>query len=156
MTTTTSATLRQWRQVSSLPLGAWIFSRLAGLKVPYAGTIRARIVEVDRGRALVRLRERRGVRNHLGSIHAVALVNLAEMTANLALMSLQPDGGRWIVTGIDANYGKKARGVVEASCQIQGDVDWSTASDLEGLCTVRDEAGDVVVELRPRWRIGPA
>lgn len=151
----TAPILRQWRAISRLPIGPWLFSRLAGWTVPYAATIRARVVELEPGKARAQMRDRRRVRNHLKSIHAVALVNLAEMTANLALMALQPKDGRWIITGIEADYVKKARGRVEASCEIDGDVDWSTDQEIVGRCVVRDETGDVVVEFRPKWKIGP-
>lgn len=147
--------LRQWRRLSALPLGRRLFSRLIGVTVPYAGSIGAQILDLDPGRARARLADRRRVRNHLRSIHAAALTCLAELTANLALMSRQPaKGTRWIVTGFDTRYLKKARGPITASCEIAA-LDWNESRDIEGHVELRDAAGDIVMTATPRWKIGP-
>jgi len=70
--------------------GLWLMSRLAGFFVPYTGSIKADIVELGLGYAAVRLPDRRRVRNQLRAIHGLALGNLGELTAALALMSRPP------------------------------------------------------------------
>ena len=146
--------LRKWRQASALPGGRFFFSLAVGLTVPYARTIRPQVLDLAPGWAQVSIRDRRRVRNHLRSIHAIALVNLGEMTANLALSALQPKNGRWIVTGVEADYSKKARGTITAESRVEA-LDWSRPLDTLGECILRDEAGDVVTVVRPRWRLGP-
>lgn len=153
--TAQSSVLRQWRRFNALPLGRHMFNRLVGFTVPYAASIRPDILTIEHGLARARIHDRRFVRNHLRSIHAVALINLAEMTGNLAVMSLQPRDGRWIVTGLDTEFVKKARGPITAECRI-GTLDWSKSQDVDGEVALRDQAGDVVMIARPRWRIGPA
>lgn len=148
-------TLRQWRRFNALPLGRRLFNRLVGFTVPYAASIRPDVLSIEPGLARVRILDRRRVRNHLRSIHAVALINLAEMTANLAMMSTQPRNGRWIVTGLDTEFVKKARGAITAECRI-APLDWSAAQDVGGYVELRDLAGDVVMTARPRWKTGPA
>jgi acyl-coenzyme A thioesterase PaaI-like protein len=149
-------TLLRWNRLSRLPFGRALYSRLIGFVVPYSGSIGAEVLALQPGRAEIRMADRRRLRNHLRSLHAVALTNLAEMTGNLALMSRQPaKGARWIVTGFDSTYLKKARGPVTASCAVD-DLDWSEARDVEGRIELRDTAGDLVMIGRPRWKIGPA
>jgi acyl-coenzyme A thioesterase PaaI-like protein len=148
--------LRQWGSFSRLPFGRRLFNLLVGITVPYAGSIAPEVAELTPGQARVRMADRRRVRNHLRSLHAVALTNLAELTGNLALMSRQPARGtRWIVTGFDSEYVKKARGTITAECTLPP-LDWSQAQDLAGRVELRDAAGDLVMIARPRWRIGPA
>jgi acyl-coenzyme A thioesterase PaaI-like protein len=148
--------LKQWRGLGRLPFGRRLFSFLIGFTVPYAGTIAPEVVALTPGHAQARMADRRRVRNHLRSLHAVALTNLAELTGNLALMSRQPaSGARWIVTGFDSEYLKKARGTITAECSLPP-LDWTGSQDLAGRVELRDGAGDLVMIARPRWRIGPS
>ena len=151
---TQNTTLRRWRRFNAFPLGRQLFNRMVGFTVPYAASVRPEILAIEPGLARVRIRDRRRVRNHLRSIHAVALINLAEMTGNLAMMSTQPRHGRWIVTGLDTEFVKKARGAITAECRIAPQ-DWSAPQDVGGYVELRDQAGDVVMVARPRWKIGP-
>jgi len=148
--------LKQRRALARWPLGAKLFDRAVGLQVPYAGTIKAQVLDLEPGYARVLMPDRRAVRNHLRSIHAVALINLGEMTANMALMTTQPSGGRWIVTGLETKYVKKARGPIVALCRIEpSDLDWSLDRDWSGEVTLCDSSGDVVARLLQYWKIGP-
>ncbi|WP_341702321.1 DUF4442 domain-containing protein [Ferrovibrio sp.] len=149
-------TLRRWDSLRRLPFGRSLFSRLIGFVVPYAGSIGAEVLTLAPGVAEIRMADRRRLRNHLRSLHAVALTNLAEMTGNLALMSRQPPKGtRWIVTGFDSQYLKKARGPITAYCEVDP-VDWSMPADREGRIELRDADGELVMVGRPRWKTGPA
>ena len=58
--------------------------------------------------------DRRAVRNHLDCVHAIALANLAELAGNVALAYSLPDDARFIVSGMEIEYLKKARGMITA------------------------------------------
>jgi acyl-coenzyme A thioesterase PaaI-like protein len=146
--------LRLWHTLSPFPAGKWLFSRLLGFKVPYTGTVRPRVEELRPGYARVSLRDRRAVRNHLHSIHAIALANLAEVTSGLAMIAgLQPEA-RSILTGFSVEYLKKARGTLVAECSTPV-VDASTRGEHIIESIVRDSAGDVVAKGTARWLVGP-
>lgn len=146
--------LRLWRTLSPLPAGKWIFSRLLGFTVPYTGSVRPRVEELRPGYARVSMRDRRAVRNHLHSIHAIALANLAEVTSGLAMIVGLPDDSRSIVTGFAVEYLKKARGPLRAECSTTP-VDASVEREHAIESVVRDSAGDVVVKATARWLVGP-
>lgn len=105
-----------WDRLGALPLGDRLFSRAVGLAAPYTGSMGARVVELRDDYCQTELRDRWSVRNHLTSIHAVALANLAEMTGNLAVAYTLPDDARFIVAGMNMEYVAKARGTLTAIC----------------------------------------
>ncbi len=112
------STLRlQWDRLYRLPFGRAIVSRIVGFAAPYAAGIGARIESLESGRARVSIPDRRKVRNHLKSIHAMAMANLAELTANMAVLYSLPVDMRMIVTDFAIRYEKKARGPLTAVCE---------------------------------------
>ena len=143
-----------WDRLSPLPAGLWIFSRLLGRMVPYTGSIHATVRELKAGHARIEMRDRRGVRNHLQSVHAIALANLAEVTTGLPLAySVQP-AGRTILVSLTVEYEKKARGTLIATSDFTPP-DASRDGEIEIPVEVRDAAGVVVTRARARWRYGP-
>lgn len=146
--------LRLWRTLSPLPAGRWIFSRLLAFKVPYTGTARPLVQELRPGYARVSMRDRRTVRNHLNSIHAIALANLAEVTSGLAMITGLPPEARSILTSFSIEYLKKARGTLVAECTTPV-LDASTRAEHVIESIVRDATGEVVAKASARWLVGP-
>jgi acyl-coenzyme A thioesterase PaaI-like protein len=143
-----------WRRLSPLPGGRWLFSRILGWMVPYSGTIHPLVERLDPGDVRLRFSDRRGIRNHLHSVHAIALANGAELASGLAMITALPPGVRGIVIQITVRYPKKARGTLIASARcvvppIRG------PEDHEFESTVTDISGDVVAQATVRWRLAP-
>lgn len=143
-----------WDRFHTLPGGKAAFSKLIGMMAPYSGSIGARVEELHSGYARCTLRDRRKVRNHLRSVHAIALVNLAEITGNLALGYAMPDDARFIPTGIDIKYIKKARGTITciAECPIP---ETSESTSFAFPVKLLNEAGDIVAEVTLTTLVGP-
>lgn len=141
-----------WQQLASLPGGKWLFSLLLGWIVPYSGSVRPLVLALEPGFARVRIRDCRRVRNHLNSIHAIALANIAEIASGLAMMTALPGDMRGIVIGLSITYPKKARGTLTAECRCALP-DWRDG-DYEFESVVSDASGDIVARASARWRIG--
>jgi acyl-coenzyme A thioesterase PaaI-like protein len=143
-----------WRMLSPLPAGKWLFSRFVGWTAPYTRTIGGQVHELRPGFARVTLRDRWGVRNHLNSVHAIALANLGEMSSGLAMMATLPPGVHGIPIKLSIAYLKKARGT------LTGDTAVSLPAVLEPMehdvtCDIADASGTVVAQCTVTWRLAP-
>jgi len=143
-----------WGRLAPLPGGKRLFSWLLWWRVPYTGTAHPYVLELRAGHAKVRMADRRTVRNHLRSIHAVALANLAEVTSGLALTTGLPASARGIPTTLSITYLKKARGTLTAEADFRiPDASREAEHDFESV--ISNAAGEVVARAMVRWRIGP-
>ncbi|MCS6898793.1 MAG: hotdog fold domain-containing protein [Myxococcales bacterium] len=143
-----------WDNLHKLPGGKVLFSKLIGRAAPYTGTINAQVVELTRGRSRVLLEDRPAVRNHLRCVHAIALVNLAELAGNVAVAYTLPDDARFIVAGLSIEYIKKARGLIEAVTEVEVPTT-SARQEIAVPVSMRNEAGEEVARATLRTLIGP-
>lgn len=144
--------LRLYSALGGKVVGRWLFSRLIGWLAPYTGTIGATVMALTPGYALVRLSDRRRVRNHLNSVHAMALANLGEMSTGLALICAAPKGTKAILVGYEIVYVKKARGPLVASCVLTQNVTVSP-EPYEAIATIKNAKGEVVASVKAKWLV---
>ena len=146
--------IKWWEKLNKLPAGDRLFSIFLGLYAPYSGSISARVEALSPGQARVSIRDRRKLRNHLKSIHAIALINLGEIATGLAVLSTIPDNMRGIVLGLEAEYIKKARGrlVASASFELPATIDDNTP--VKVTAEITDDQGDLVTRVHANWLLG--
>ena len=107
-----------YARMAAWPGGRRLFSWMVCLKAPYFGSIAPRLERLEPGHAVASLRHRRRVRNHIGTVHAIALCNLAEFAAGLATEATVPPGMRWIPRRMEVEYLAKANGTMRATATV--------------------------------------
>lgn len=110
-----ASVLDLFRRCSRWRGGRWLFTRLICLKAPYFSSITPHIAVLEPGRGVATLRHRRAVTNHIGTVHAIALCNLAELIGGLTCEVSLPATMRWIPKGMTVAYLKKAVGTMRAT-----------------------------------------
>lgn len=145
--------LRIWKFLNKMPAGHWLFNGLIRWRIPYSASISSKIILFDPGHVKITLKDRRKIRNHLNSIHALALANLGEFTSGLALLSSISEDVRGIPVTITTDYFKKARGQLLAESivmppRVINDMDFKVKADI------KDELGDIVATTTVCWRLG--
>lgn len=146
--------LALWKIFSKYQLGKWCFSYLIRFVNPYTGALGAQIESLEEGYAEVILKDKKRNRNHLNSVHAIALTNLGELTSGIAVLSSLPSNVRGIVTHISIDFIKKARGTLKAVCrcevpEITEETEYVVKADIFNL------ENELVASVKVTWSLGP-
>lgn len=144
--------LRAWDALKRSATGRWLFNRALAVAIPYSGGVGARVIRLEPGGCTVTLEERRAVRNHLRSVHAIALANIAELASGLAMSTQLPPGARGIVTRIEIDYLRKARGQLTARSAVPP-FPHPLPLEYQPTADVTDTSGAVVARACVTWRL---
>jgi acyl-coenzyme A thioesterase PaaI-like protein len=141
-----STVMDLYTRVSRLPQGRRIFSLLFSQKAPYFATVRPRFVELRPNYAELSIRKRRGVQNHIGTVHVIAICNGLEAAMGALAEATVPAHKRWIPKGMDVDYTAKATS--DITCIAETDPGQWTGDDPDVPVRVRGVRtdGTVVVE----------
>ena len=148
--------LSLYRKITRWPAGHWLFSRAVCFKAPYFGTIAPLIVSLEPNRCEVRIRDRRRVHNHIGTVHAIALCNLAELAAGVMTDATLPPSMRWIPKGMAVEYLKKANGTMHGVATPDVPVVESASGyELPVTVIVKNDAGEAVFRASIEMWVSP-
>jgi acyl-coenzyme A thioesterase PaaI-like protein len=135
-----------YQQVTRLPAGKKLFSVLFSQKAPYFATVRPVFTELRPSYAELRIKKRRRVQNHIGTVHVIAICNGLEAAMGALAEVSVPAHKRWIPKGMDVSYTAKATS--DITCIAETDPEAWTGDDPEVPVRVRGvrDDGTVVVE----------
>ncbi|OUS30862.1 DUF4442 domain-containing protein [Gammaproteobacteria bacterium 45_16_T64] len=136
-------TLNLYNKVSKLPAGKDIFSVAVCGIAPYFRSIKPKIQDLRPGYCSVEIKNRRSVQNHLKTVHAIAMCNMAELAGGMMTDASIPEGSRWIPAGMTVKYVKKAKTNLTAVAD-GSQLNWQTEGDLVVPVIVTDTSGEVV------------
>lgn len=145
---TTGATYRAWSKLPNNIVGSTLFSVGMCLRVPYFASVLPRVVALEPGRCEVTAPKWFGIRNHLGTFHAIAACNLAEVAMGMLAEATVPTTHRWIPKSMTVQYLTKATTSLRAVAELDEVPDFGTITDGIDIVVpvaIRDTSGIEVV-----------
>jgi acyl-coenzyme A thioesterase PaaI-like protein len=149
-----SSVLKIWARLSGTAAGRWLFSRLVCLRAPYFASIRPAFEVLEPGRAVARVKKRRAVTNHIGTVHAIAMANLCELVAGTMTEVAVPASMRWIPRGMKIQYLAKAETDIRGEARMPALVEGGS-QDIVVPVEVRDQGGTAVVRAEITMYVSP-
>jgi acyl-coenzyme A thioesterase PaaI-like protein len=135
-----------WTTISALPQGKRIFSFLFAQRAPYFASIRPRFTEIRPHHAELVIRKRRGVHNHIKTVHAIALCNGLEAAMGALAEATIPGHKRWIPQGMEVSYTAKADSDITCIAETDPEQWASDEPDLPVRVRGVRADGEVVIE----------
>ena len=74
-----------FEKLNGLPLGSRIFTFMVCMNAPYFFSIKSHVTLLKKNRCEVQLKKRRAVTNHINTVHAIAMCNMAELSGGLMI-----------------------------------------------------------------------
>jgi uncharacterized protein (TIGR00369 family) len=108
-------------------------------KVRFAGTGGCEFESLEEGRAVLRMKNRRKVQNHIGGVHAAGMALLAETATGAAFGMTIPDTHLPLLKTMHIDYVKRANGDLRAEATL-------TPEQRQHILT--QEKGNVMVPVR--------
>ncbi|KAG0318034.1 hypothetical protein BGZ99_005915 [Dissophora globulifera] len=130
----------------------WIFSTVVGIANPYSRSINFRITELRKGKACGVMKETKKISNPFRCVHAAALITFGETVGGLAVFTLLGKKDRAILTSINAQYIKVARGLLTASSIVEPIKDRS-AKEFVNEVLIKNAAFETVAKLTLTWNL---
>jgi len=106
--------------INSLPefLRVKALTTFFGKLVKFTGTAGIKIEELTDRRAVISLKNKKSVQNHIGSVHAVASILIAESATGYLIGMNVPDTSVPVIKTIKADYVKRAKGNMKAVASL--------------------------------------
>jgi len=142
--TKTNKVLAGWRMLANKPGGRWAFTRGICLKAPYFSSIHPMFERLEPEHAQVSIKKRRSVTNHIGTVHAIAMCNMAEIAGGLMTEVTVPTTHRWIPKGMTVEYLAKADTNLRADARPASAMNLAEGSDYIVNVDITDTQGTSV------------
>lgn len=147
-----------WKHVGTQTIGRFhsriqsrIYAFVLNFVNPYAQSMNIRFTKVERGHCQAYVDETRSIRNPFRSIHAAALVLLAETVGGMTMFTQLQKKDRALVQNISCEYFKKSRGRVVADSLV-GERPKSSGLVKQQVMLV-DREGDKVACAEITWNV---
>ena len=114
-----------------------------GSQVKFAGTAKVEILEMSATCLRARIKNRKKVQNHIGSVHAAAMALLAESVTGLVVGMSVPDDRVPVIKSMKIDYVKRAKGDLEAVATLKAEEVERIVATPKGEITVPVKVTDI-------------
>lgn len=130
-----------------------------GKMVKFTGTAGIKIEELNEQRAIISLKNKKAVQNHIGSVHAVASILIAESASGYVVGMNIPDTAIPVIKTIKAEYVKRAKGDMKAIATLSktqiADMQSQEKGETSVKVTVTDGEGKEPIMMEMIWAWTP-
>ena len=141
------------KKLSSYP--SWVLSLAIGNVVKYTGTSKISYDVMTKERVVVSAKNRKKIRNHIGQIHAAAMILLAETATGMVVGMNVPDDKIPLVKFLNTKFVKRSEGNMKAEAWLTPEqmqyIKDTPKGDLMVKVIVTDEAGNSPIECEACW-----
>ncbi len=144
--------LKLYNVCMKLPAGSTLFSFAIGFVAPYFATIKPKFESLKPSYARLHMPYRRKVTNHIKTVHAIAMCNMAELAGGMMTDVSVPKTSKWIPVDMKVWYLKKAKTSLTAEADGAG-IDWNTEGNVLVPVSVKDTSGEEVFRAEIRMNL---
>lgn len=148
-------------KINSLPDSMRVFamSKAFGRVIKFAGTAKLRFEKLTENEAIIVIKNRKRVQNHIGSVHAAAMGLLAETATGFVTGMSVPDNRLIVIKKMELKYNKLATGDMKAIATLSDEQIQFIKDNEKGEMTipvvVTDAKGIQPVECDMVWAWAP-
>ncbi|MEM8527601.1 MAG: DUF4442 domain-containing protein [Bacteroidota bacterium] len=117
----------------------WILSFAVGKVVKLVGTTGCSFDLMTKEKVIISLKNKTKVQNHIGQIHAAAMILLAETATGMVVGMNVPDDRLPLIKSIESKFVKRSQGKMQAV---------ATLNVAQRQLILREEKGEVVVPVK--------
>ena len=102
-----------------------------------------KLLSIDSNYVEIKIKKRKAVTNHINTVHAIAMCNMAEFSGGLMTEVSVNDNSRWIPSGMTVKYLKKAKTDLTAISDGSG-IDWNQEGEILVPVIIKDTNNETV------------
>ncbi len=133
----------------------WLRSWAIGRAVKFTGTAGISYEVMRPEQVIVSLANRPKVRNHIGQIHAAAMVLLAETASGMVVGMNIPDDKIPLIKSMEVQFVRRSQGAMRAEARLSPEqieqILTQEKGEVEVWLQVQDESGEAPIQTKMIW-----
>ena len=142
------------RKLTALPLGHKLLGLAIGKMIPYVRTTGLEILEMTPDVVTIRVPNRQRARNHIGQVHAAAMILVAESATGLVVGMNASDESLPLIKALNTQFIRRSQGAITATARLtpeQKSQFQLEKATLPVAVEVRDESGAEPIRVEAIW-----